>query len=127
MVEHMPISVYVYRWTKVIYVNHFFEKLADYSLDERKQKNFWTVCHPDQHAIIKINGYNRLHGQPAPNNYELMMVKKTGETIWLNVFFAMPTLSGERISIAGLIDITESKRLKEELQMARDELEVRVQ
>jgi PAS domain S-box-containing protein len=127
MVEHMPVSVYVYRWTKVIYVNPFYEKLTGHSLEEMKRKDYWDVIHPDQHELVKVNGYNRLHGTPAPNNYELMIVKKNGEIIWLNVFFAMPIVSGERISIAILIDITESKRLKEELQKARDELEVRVQ
>jgi PAS domain S-box-containing protein len=126
MVEHMPVSVYVYRWTKVIYVNPFYEKLTGHSLEEMKQKDYWEVIHPDQHELVKTNGYARLHGLTAPNNYELAIVKKTGEIIWLNVFFAMPIVSGERISIAILIDITESKRLKEELQKARDELEVRV-
>ena len=127
MVEHIPVGIYVYRWTKLIYVNPYFERLSGFSLDEMKQKNFWDVCHPDQHALIKVNGYARLHGKPAPNNYELTLVKKTGELINIDVFFAVPTLSGERISIAGVIDITESKRLKEELQAARDELELRVQ
>ena len=127
MVEHIPVGVYVYRWSKMIYVNPYFERLSGFSLDEMKQKDFWDVCHQDQHALIKVNGYNRLHGKPAPNNYELTLVKKTGELINIDVFFAVPTLSGERISIAVVIDITESKRLKEELQTARDELEVRVQ
>lgn len=127
MVEHMPVSVYVYRWTKVIYVNPFYEKLTGHSLEEMKQKDYWDVIHPDQHELVKVNGYNRLHGISAPNNYELALVKKSGETMWINVFFAMPIVSGERISIAILIDITESKRLKEELQTARDELEGRVQ
>jgi sigma-54 dependent transcriptional regulator, acetoin dehydrogenase operon transcriptional activator AcoR len=127
MVEHIPVGIYVYRWTKLIYVNPYFERLSGFSLEEMKQKNFWDVCHPDQHALIKVNGYARLHGKPAPNNYELTLVKKTGELINIAVFFAVPTLSGERISIAGVIDITESKRLKEELQAARDELELRVQ
>jgi PAS domain S-box-containing protein len=127
MVEHIPVGVYVYRWSKMIYVNPYFERLSGFSLDEMKQKDFWDVCHPDQHALIKVNGYARLHGKPAPNNYELTLVKKTGELINIDVFFAVPTLSGERISIAGVIDITESKRLKEELQAARDELELRVQ
>ena len=127
MVEHIPVGIYVYRWTKLIYVNPYFERLSGFSLEEMKQKNFWDVCHPDQHALIKVNGYARLHGKPAPNNYELTLVKKTGELINIDVFFAVPTLSGERISIAGVIDITESNRLKEELQAARDELELRVQ
>jgi PAS domain-containing protein len=49
MVEHMPVSVYVYRWTKVIYVNPFYEKLTGFSLEEMKQKDYWDVIHPDQH------------------------------------------------------------------------------
>jgi sigma-54 dependent transcriptional regulator, acetoin dehydrogenase operon transcriptional activator AcoR len=126
MVEHMPVIVYVYHWPKVIYVNPYFEQFTGYSLQEMQQKNFWDVCHPDQHAKIRANGYARLHGQPAPNNYELSLVKKNGEVIWLNVFFVVTTLSGESTSIVVCFDITESKRLKEELQTARDELELRV-
>ncbi|MFH1078768.1 MAG: sigma 54-interacting transcriptional regulator [Pseudomonadota bacterium] len=125
--EHIPVIVGVYSSTRYLYVNQAWERLLGYTLDEMLQKNFWDIIHPDDMELVKKRGRARLRGEKVPNNYELRMLTKDGRTRWLTVFFAMTSLDNKNIGIVGAVDITESKRLKEELQVARDELEMRVQ
>jgi len=125
--EHIPVIVGMYSSTRYVYVNQAWERLLGYTLDEMLQKNFWEIIHPDDMEMVKHRGRARLRGEKVPSNYELRMVTKDGRTRWLHVFFAMTSLNGNNIGIVGAVDITESKRLKEELQVARDELEMRVQ
>lgn len=125
--EHIPVIVCVYSLTRYLYVNQAWIRLLGFTLDEMLQKNFWEIIHPDDMALVKRRGHARLRGKNVPSNYELRMLTKDGRTVWLNVFFAMTSLNDENIGIVGAVDITESKRLKEDLQVARDELEMRVE
>jgi len=126
-IEHFPVFVYVYRYPKVIYVNSTFERIFGYTMEEICQKNYWEICADDHKELARTRGIARLSGDKnAPTNYELKIVTKSGEVLWMHVFFAVTRLNGEPICIVGGVDITERKRLKEELQTAHDELEARV-
>jgi len=67
-----------------------------------------------------------LRGEKVTTNYEFKILKKNGEAIWVDVFFGTTRMNNELIGIVGAVDITERKLLKEQLQAARDELELRV-
>jgi len=126
-IEHFPVFVYVYRYPKVFYVNSTFERIFGYTMEEICEKNYWDICADDHKELARTRGIARLSGdKDVPTNYELKMCKKSGEVLWIHVFFAVTQLSGEPIGIVGGVDITERKRLKEELQIAHDELEARV-
>lgn len=126
LAENMPIIVSAHRGSRIIYANSTLSKILGYTQEEMLEKTFWDVVHPDHREMVKARGLARLRGEEVPANYEFKVLKKNGEVIWLNLFFAVTNLDGENICISASIDITESKRLKEELQAARDELEVRV-
>ncbi len=69
----------------------------------------------------------RLQGKDAPSNYEFKIIKKNGEAIWVDVFFGTIRMSNKIIGIVGgAYDITEKKLLKEQLEIAKNELEFRV-
>lgn len=124
--EFIPVLVYVYRDSQVIYVNPAVEKTLGYSFEEMTQKNFWDICHPDYRDLIKKRGLARLRGEDVPSNYEIKIIKKNGEVIWVDVFFGTTRINDEAVGIVGAYDITERKFLKEHLQAAKDELEARV-
>ena len=127
LVEHLPVLVVVYQYPRIIYANPICQKLYGYSLQEMQQMNFWDFVHPDQREQVKSYGTARLHGDQAPMNYEIKIRRKNGDVIWIDAFFIVTIVGGERAAIIGGVDITENKRLKEELQAAKDELEARVQ
>jgi len=126
-VENSPIFVYIYRYPKVFYVNSTFMKIFDYTMEEICQMNYWDICSDDHKEMARTRGIARLSGdKDVPTNYELKMCKKSGEPLWIHVFFAVTHINGVPIGIVGGVDITERKRLKDELQIAHDELENRV-
>ncbi|NLB89425.1 MAG: sigma 54-interacting transcriptional regulator [Syntrophomonadaceae bacterium] len=125
--EKVPVLIYVYQGDKVIYVNPAVEKTLGYSFDEMVQFNFWDICHEDYKDLIRQRGHARLRGEDVPTNYEIKILKKNGEAIWVDVFFALTEFSGFPTTIVGAYDITEKKELQERLQQAHDELESRVE
>jgi len=126
MMETIPVLVYAYKNSKVVYINPAVEKTLGYTFEEMTQKNFWDICHPDYRNLIRERGLARLRGEKVTTNYEFKILKKNGEAIWVDVFFGTTRMNNELIGIVGAVDITERKLLKEQLQAARDELELRV-
>lgn len=126
LIETVPVLVYAYRNSKVVYVNPAVEETLGYTFEEMVEKNFWDICHPDYRDLIKERGLARLRGEKVTTNYEFKILKKNGEAIWVDVFFGTTRMNNEIIGIVGAVDITERKLLKEQLQTARDELELRV-
>lgn len=126
IVDNIAVLVSVFCNPHIIYVNSAFRKLTGYSLKEVQKMNFWDIVHPDHREMAKARGLARLRGESVPPNYEFKALKKNGETIWLNLFFSATHIGNKSITISGSIDITESKRLREELQAAHDEMGMRV-
>ena len=100
--------------------------MLGFTFEEMTQKDFWDICHPDHRDLIKERGLARLRGEPVPSNYEFKIMKKNNEVIWVDVFFGTTYMNNEMIGIVAAYDITEKKLLQEQLQAARDELELRV-
>ena len=76
LTENIPVLVYVYRDSRVIYVNPAVEKVLGFTFEEMTQKDFWDICHPDHRDLIKERGLARLRGEPVPSNYEFKIMKK---------------------------------------------------
>lgn len=127
LVECLPVLVLVYQYPRVVYANPFCQSLYGYSLQEMQKMNFWDFVHPDQREQVKSHGTARLQGRQAPSTYEIKILQKSGGLIWVDAFFIVTTVRGEKAAIIGGVDITENKRLKEDLQKAKEELEARVQ
>ena len=106
LTESIPVLVYVYRNSRVVYVNPAVEKSLGFTFEEMTQKDFWDICHPDYRELIRERGQARLQGQEVTSNYEFKIVKKNGEAIWVDVFFASTRMKGDIIGIVGAYDIT---------------------
>ena len=126
MVEHLPVIAYVFRNPNIVYANPFTEKIFGYTLQELQHLNFWDLAHPDIRKLSRERGIARLEGKKVDNTCVNKFIKKNGEVGWVEVSFVTTTVRGERVSILGGIDITENVRLKEDLQRAKDDLEIRV-
>lgn len=126
LMDNIPVIISVYSNPRYIYINSNFTKILGYSREEALKMNFWDVVHPDHREMAKERGLARLKGEVAPTNYEFKAVKKNGEIVWLKLFFSVTKVGSENVATNASIDITESKRLKKELQTAHDSLELRV-
>ena len=127
MVEDLQVMVCVYDINGFIYLNPAAKNVTGYFLEEIRHRKFWELVHEDDRNWIKERGTARLFGEKVPTTREFRIVKKNGEVMWINVFYLITTWSGRNVNILGFIDITENKRLNEELRASRSELEARVE
>ncbi|MDD4092728.1 MAG: sigma 54-interacting transcriptional regulator [Smithellaceae bacterium] len=127
MVEDLQVMVCVYDINGFIYLNPAAKNVTGYSLEEILHRKFWELVHPEDRDWIQTRGTARLRGEKVPSTREFRILKKNGEVMWINVFYLITTWSGRNVNILGFIDITENKRLNEELQASRSELEARVE
>lgn len=84
---------------------------------------FQEMAHPDDRAILIGNYLKRMHGEPAPEEYEFRVLHPDGGVRWLSVRAVRTEWEGRPGSLNFLTDITESKRLQDNLAQTLAEQE----
>nr|MDZ8059537.1 PAS domain S-box protein [Nostoc sp. EkiNYC01] len=107
---------------RIIRFNHTCEATTGYSFDEVKGKFIWDVLLlPEKTECIKALFENFAHRE-LPNRYETDLITKDGDRriiSWSNNFLLNHHDQIEYIVCTG-IDITESRKVQEELQQTRN-------
>jgi PAS domain S-box-containing protein len=123
-VENAPDPILIYQGTKWIYANPAATGLLGYSLDELLSMNFWDLVHPDMKEQVRERGLARLRGEPIPPRYEVKIVTKSGEERWVNYTTTLFELEGKPAVLVLAHDITDLKRMQEELIQYAKRLEL---
>lgn len=117
-IESIPVLIYVICGSKFIYFNPAFVNALGYSRMELQNMNFLDVAHPDFKELILQRNQARQRGDNPPQQYEIKAVSKSGEERWLELFHSITTMDGETTIVVGAIDITEKKRIQENLELS---------
>ncbi|MDD3271654.1 MAG: PAS domain S-box protein, partial [Syntrophomonadaceae bacterium] len=120
LAENTPAIIYILQETKFIYVNPAMEHLIGYSSAELLQMHFWEVLHPDHVEMVYQRYQARMRGEAISSGYEIKVINRSGETIWLfinNTFF---TFQGKPSIIVSALDIT-SRKVAEEAMKQQNE------
>jgi len=88
---------------------------------------FQEMAHPDDRALLIDNYFKRMHGQPAPDEYEFRVLLGNGGVRWFSVRAVRTEWEGRPGSLNFLTDITESKRLRDNLAQTLAEQEAILQ
>lgn len=96
--------------------NHKYELLTGYSKAEVEGKLRWTeTIHPDDLPKMLHHQERRLKGDPTvPNEYEFSLFDKQGNI--KHVRGSVSLIPGTTQKVASLLDITNQKKLEEELR-----------
>jgi PAS domain S-box-containing protein len=127
LAETSPAAICVYQEENHVYVNAAMIRLTGYSEQELMGMRFWGWMHPDSKELVRERGMARQRGEQVPSRYEIKCLSKNGEEKWILVSAGRIEYKGTPAGIVTLFDITDRKRMEDELREARDELEIRVE
>lgn len=101
-------------------VNKEFENLTGYTREEVEAKRKWTdfIIKEDLEKMVKYHFKRRVDRSVVPHNYEFQGVSKQGDvkTVLLNI----DVIPGTKKSVASLINITQRKRIEEDLRASEE-------
>ena len=110
--------------TTISLVNEQAEKLSGYSKEEIEGRMSWTELVTRDEDLEKMKEHHRKRREDpakAPNQYEFKLVDREGKE--KDVLITIDVTPGTKKSISSLIDITERKRMEEQIQ--EDKIELR--
>src|SRR4030067_3453466 len=104
--------------TKISLVNTKFEQLSGYPKEEIENKKSWTeFFHRDDLDRVKeYNDKRKIGSKIVPSNSEVRFIDREG--IVRDVILSISNIPGTRKSVGSLLDITERKRLEEQMYHA---------
>lgn len=94
-------------------INSAWEKTSGYTLDELLYKNIKTFHHPEDFDQVE-KALNRLKNGIALNNFQIRLLCKDGKYKWIQ-WNSYPSIEHNLVYAVGR-DITEEKKMKEEIQ-----------
>jgi diguanylate cyclase (GGDEF)-like protein/PAS domain S-box-containing protein len=116
-----PIGIYIVRDRKICYINHQFETIVGFNMNELMSTKVLSYIHPDDRELVRNNAINSLKtGVCQP--YEYRVVTKSGKIKWILETVISIRYKGERATLGNFMDITESKHLQEETRQANEKL-----
>ncbi len=107
-------------------VNEKFCAIVGYSREELLQKALRDVVHPDDLApFVELYTSCFAQGEAPPLGMEKRYRRKDGSTVWVEVFASFQRDESGRpaYAIAAVQDVSERKRLDEELRQAKEAAE----
>ncbi len=107
----------------IVYANKGFTQISGYTFSELLKMGFKDLVPANERKKITKRYFNRIAGKKVPNQYELNIVRKDGKIVPIEVA-ASNTVWQNQNTILGIYrDISERKKVEEEQEKARAELE----
>jgi two-component system, cell cycle sensor histidine kinase and response regulator CckA len=116
-------AIFIYKDEIFRYVNPASEKITGYSTGELEGMKFWDLVHPEHREMVQSRGTLRQRGEQLPPRYEFKILTKSGEERWLDFTAGIIDYDGGRAVLGTAFDVTERKRVEEELLVQKAYLE----
>jgi PAS domain S-box-containing protein len=110
--------------TVISLINAEFEKMSGYTKEEVEGRKTWTqfVVREDLERMLTQHRLRRQQTGKALAHYEFRLVTKSGDM--RNIFLSIDIIPGTKKSVASLMDVTENRKMTEELSGSLAEKEV---
>jgi len=112
-------SIVVYQEGRIVYCNPAGLELLGYEASELEGEEITMVVRPEDRAEIVSIARAREAGEDVPPRREWQLVRKNGTTVWVDMLSVSTVFQGKPAVFLNGIDITERKRMEEEIMKAR--------
>jgi len=115
VVEHASEAIFIVQNERIKFPNHQTMVITGYTDDELASAPFSHFLHPDDKELVVNIHQMRLQGKSVPSTYSFRIIKKSGETVWIEACVVLVTWEGNPAALTFLRDITVQKKLEEQL------------
>lgn len=123
LIENIQGCVFILQDARFQYINEPFARAAGYEAAEIIGKDFREFIAPEDLELVEEYYFRRLAGENIPKEYELRVLRKDGTKILANISISIINYQGKAASMGVLRDITQRKRVEEELRESERFLE----
>ncbi len=102
---------------ELAYANERASEVTGYSVDELLKLNMMQLLHPDEIDKVMERFKKRVEGKPDTPKYDTIILRKDGTSVYVEVNAAKTVWKGEPADLAIIRDITERKKVMEELHL----------
>ena len=119
--EQSLVSIYLISGDVFKYVNPKFAEIFGYSVDEcLDNMHFPQLVHPEDLVAVQKQVSRRLSGESKAVRYSFRGIKKSGETIHVEIYGSSMVLKGKTVATGTMLDITESKGAQRALRESEE-------
>jgi len=115
VVQNASQGIVVLQDGRLKFINAWACEFMAYPESEMFGKPFLSFVHPEDRGLVAERYEKRLKGEPTPPVYSFRLVGRTGRSSWVEVSAARVLWEGQPAALAFLSDITERKRLEEQV------------
>ncbi|HEY6308365.1 MAG TPA: PAS domain S-box protein [Candidatus Angelobacter sp.] len=114
--ETVACGIWIQQDRRFRYFSPQVEAITGYSAPELRSLDIWTLAHPDFREIMQQRSEARLHGETVPSRYQVKILTRGGKERWLDFSAALIQYEGRPAILASAFDITDAKRIEENLR-----------
>ena len=109
-------AAFIFQGNTIRYVNAALEAMTGWSGPDLVRMDFWDIIHPDHRELVRVRGLARQRREPVPGEYEVKLLRKSGEALWVAFSAGTIELDGRPAVLGTAIDIGERKAAADQLQ-----------
>jgi PAS domain S-box-containing protein len=116
LTESIASGIFAFQDFKFIMINPTVTKITGYTLEDLADKNFIDIVHPDDRELVNFYALNRQNDDSIPSRFELRIIAKSGEIIWIDLFSNNVIFEEKPTTLNTFFDITARKNIELELK-----------
>ncbi len=112
-------AVLIQNESNILFVNQAWENLTNYTKVEASKIKTWDYIHEDFKKLFQNRTLARLRGKKVPEKYDLKILTKTANEVWVSAKVSIVDYEGELALMTTLTDITDRKRNQQALRESK--------
>ncbi len=118
IISNVGVGIYIIQNGKFVYVSPLFQKIGGYSHSDLLGTKPLDHVHPEDRKTVRQEAIKNLKRKGS--SYQYRFIRKNGEIIWVMEMVTSITYKGTRAALGSFMDISEHKRMEDELRQSEE-------